>query len=238
MPSVLSVKNLNVSLEDNSVLEKISFTIAPGESLAIIGPNGSGKTVLLKALLGLIPYAGEIRWAKNIKIGYVPQKIDADRHLPITLADLLQAKARVLELEEKECAQVCQIIGLSEKALQTPVGHLSGGQFQKGLIALALLGNPQVILLDEPTASLDQPSEEHVYELIHRLQKQYQLTVIIVSHDLSMVYHKIHKVLSLNKQMLSFGEPREVLSSKNLKQLFGASMEYYDHIHKKHDAKR
>jgi len=238
MPSVLSVKNLNVSLENNLVLEKINFAIAPGESLAIIGPNGSGKTVLIKALLGLLPHTGEVKWAKDVKIGYVPQKIDADRHLPITLADLLMAKARTLGLENKKYDHVSKVIGLTKKSLETPVGHLSGGQFQKGLIALALLGDPHIIILDEPTASLDQSSEEHIYELIHRLQEDYKLTVIIVSHDLSMVYHKIHKVLCLNKQVLAFGDPQEILNPKNLKQVFGVSIEFYDHIHKKNASKR
>ncbi len=231
MPAVLTVKKLNVTFEDNLVLGDVSFTLAKGESLAIIGPNGSGKSVLIKSLLGLLPYKGEIAWAKDIRIGYVPQKIDADRHLPITLTNLLEAKARVLGIQKEEVLETCKTVGLTPQALQTPVGHLSGGQFQKGLIALALLGNPQVIILDEPTASLDQSSEEHVYELIHRLQGQYHLTVIIVSHDLSMVYHKTHKVLCLNKQMLCFGEPQKVLDPKNLKQAFGAPMDYYDHLH-------
>lgn len=239
MQSILSVKNISVSLDNIKILEQVSFSLGFGESLAIIGPNGSGKTVLLKSILGLLPKTGEVRWAKNVTVGYVPQKIDADRHLPITLSDLLSAKRRILQLPEKNCAEVCKIIGLTPTILETPVGHLSGGQFQKGQIALALLGNPQIIILDEPTASLDQSSEEHIYELIHRLQRELGLAVIIVSHDLSMVYHKIDKVLCLNKKVLLFGEPQEVLDPKNVKQLFGASIDYYDHIHKKkHVSKR
>ncbi len=234
MASVLSVKNLSVVLDASPIIEKINFSINPGESLAIIGPNGSGKTVLIKSLLNLLPYRGEVRWTKNIKIGYVPQKIDADRHLPVTLEDLIAGKMRILGLQKNDCNEAIGAVGLNEEALKTPVGHLSGGQFQKGLIALALLGKPQVIILDEPTASLDQPSEEHIYELIHRLQDQYQLTIVIVSHDLSMVYHQVQKVLSLNKQLLFFGKPEEVLNPKNLKQVFGASIEFYDNIHKNH----
>ncbi|MEK7187533.1 MAG: metal ABC transporter ATP-binding protein [Patescibacteria group bacterium] len=232
MQSILSVKNLNVSLEDNKILEDISFSLEAGESMAVIGPNGSGKTVLLKSLLDLIPYSGQVKWAKNVKIGYVPQKIDADRHLPITLLDLLEAKMRTLHLVQSDCREVCRIIGLTANALKTPVGHLSGGQFQKGLIALALLGNPGVLLLDEPTASLDQSSEEHIYELIYRLQEQYRLTIIIVSHDLSMVYQHVDKVLCLNKEGLCFGDPHDVLDPKMLKKLFGTSFEYYHHAHK------
>ena len=93
---ILSVKNLNVSLGGQNIIDDLSFDIEAGENLAIIGPNGSGKTVLLRALLGSIPYSGEISWAANTSIGYVPQKIDADRHLPVNLRNLLKAKASVL----------------------------------------------------------------------------------------------------------------------------------------------
>lgn len=242
MQNILTVKKLNVTLEGNHILENVSFSLEAGEILAIIGPNGSGKTILLKSLLNLVPYSGEIKWNNPSKenkkkisaprIGYVPQKIDADRHLPITLEDLLVAKARILGLAENNHRETAKRVGLSENALHIPVGHLSGGQLQKGLIALALIGDPQIILLDEPTASLDQPAEEHIYELIHRLQEELNLTVIVVSHDLSMVFHKDHKILCLNKRALCFGDAEEVLNPTNLKQAFGASMDFYDHIHR------
>ena len=102
MKSILSVKELSVSLGDQTIIKNISFDLEQGESLAIVGPNGSGKTVLLKTLLGLIPYQGTIKWNEKARIGYVPQKIDADRHLPINLNDLLEAKADIRRLARKK----------------------------------------------------------------------------------------------------------------------------------------
>src|ERR1051326_3660933 len=90
--SLLTVKHLSVRLEDKPVVEDLSFELAPGERLSILGPNGAGKTVLLKALLNLLPYSGEVKWARDVRIGYVPQKIDADTHLPLTFTDLFRAK--------------------------------------------------------------------------------------------------------------------------------------------------
>ena len=231
MSAILSVKNLTVSFGDKTVLQDLSFELTPGENLTIIGPNGSGKTVLLKALLGALHYHGEIRWAEGVRLGYVPQKIEADRHLPLTINDLLAAKARVMNLKISSTEKLAASVDLSPAVLKTPIGHLSGGQFQKALIAFALLGEPNVILFDEPTASLDLPREEQVYELIHRLQEKYGLTVILVSHDLSLVYRYASKVLCLNRRGLCFGTPSEVLTLKVLQELYGREHKYYKHDH-------
>src|SRR3990167_206308 len=127
MSEILKVENLTVTLDGVNIIENLNFELNQGENLAIIGPNGSGKTVLLKTLLGLLPHQGEIRWAENVRIGYVPQKIDADRHLPITIQNLLSAKARALGFPFSEVAQAITSAGLTEKIQKTPVGHLSGG---------------------------------------------------------------------------------------------------------------
>jgi len=115
--------------------------------------------------------------------------------------------------------------------LNTPVGHLSGGYFQRGLIGFALIGKPNVLLLDEPTASIDEPGEEDIYELIHRLQDQYKLAVITVSHDLSFVYRYATRVLCLNKRSVCIGPPREALTPEVLEKLYGPSFSYYVHDH-------
>src|SRR5215471_683973 len=170
MGAVLAVKNLKVILEGKTILEDLSFELNRGDSLAVIGPNGSGKTVLLRALLGIVPYSGTITWDPGVKLGYVPQKVDADRQLPFSVADLLRAKSRVLRLQPTAAQLVQGVIGLSPDILESPIGRLSGGQFQKALIAFALLGDPNVLLFDEPTTSLDQLAEERVYEIMHKLQ--------------------------------------------------------------------
>jgi zinc transport system ATP-binding protein len=229
--SLLKVKNLSVQLEGQIIIHELSFELETGEILSILGPNGAGKSVLLKALLNLIPYSGEIVWAQNIKLGYVPQKIDADRHLPLTYKDLFISKCRIVNAAICEIDPIARTVGLTSEALKTPVGHLSGGQFQRGLIGFALIGKPNVLLLDEPTASLDEPGEEHIYELIHRLQDDYQLAVITVSHDLSFVYRHATKVLCLNQRSLCMGVPQEALTPEVLEELYGPSHSYYHHDH-------
>lgn len=231
--NLLTVENLSVRIEDKLIVEDVSFTLAPRERLSILGPNGAGKTVLLKALLDLSPYTGQVKWSAEARLGYVPQKIDADIHLPLTFTDLFRAKRVTLNATDEDLREVSDSMGLTRELLETPVGHLSGGQFQRGLIAFALLGKPNVLLLDEPTASVDEPGEEHIYELIHRLQSERNLASIMVSHDLSFVFRHATTVLCLNRQKVCFGTPREALSADVLEKLYGEPMGFYhhDHIH-------
>lgn len=233
MEPILEVKNLSVRFPDTSepILRDVSFSLERGESLAVIGPNGSGKTVLLRALLGNAPHTGEIKFAAGIHMGYVPQKIDADRHLPINFKNLLRAKANVLKLKDVDFENLMREVGLAPEILMTPVGHLSGGQFQRCLIAFALLGKPDVILFDEPTASIDEAGEEQMYETLHRLQDELGIATIVVSHDLSFVYRYANKVLCINRQNVCFGAPHETLTPELLQKLYGAPA-YYHHVHK------
>lgn len=229
--NLLTVRNLTIRIEDKLVVDDLSFDLASRERLSILGPNGAGKTVLLKALLNLMPYSGEVTWSPDVRIGYVPQKIDAEVHLPLTFNDLFHAKGTTLRVSARDVEEVSTTIGLTRDLMATPVGHLSGGQFQRGLIGFALLGNPNVLLLDEPTASVDEPGEEHIYELIHRLQDQHGLASIMVSHDLSFVFRYASTVLCLNRQKVCFGTPREALSNDMLEKLYGESVGFYHHNH-------
>ncbi|MEK7608070.1 MAG: metal ABC transporter ATP-binding protein [Patescibacteria group bacterium] len=228
---LLEVENLNVHLGTNHILRDVNFSISRGESLAIIGPNGAGKTILLKVLLELVPYSGKALWEKGIKVGYVPQKIEADRQIPLTVWNLLDAKAKTIGSERKEVRDVAKSVGIAEHTLRTELRHISGGQFQRVLIAFALLGKPDIILFDEPTASIDEQGEEQVYEVIHRLQDELNIAVIVVSHDLSFVYRHATSVLCLNKHGLCFGRPDQVLTPEKLTELYSAPFGYYHHIH-------
>jgi zinc transport system ATP-binding protein len=163
---LLSVRNLGVAFGNRVVLRQLSFEVHSGDCLAIIGPNGAGKTVSLKALQHLIPYQGEIHWSQVARVGSVPQSVAADRQLPLKVRELLAAKAGVLHLSDQEILQVSSKLNLSPEFLSAGLGTLSGGQFQKVLIAFALLGRPNMLLFDEPTASLDELTEERIYELV------------------------------------------------------------------------
>jgi zinc transport system ATP-binding protein len=228
---LLSVTNLTVAFGSHAIVEDLSFKVNQGDGVAIIGPNGAGKTVLLKALLGLIPYRGEIRWSQGVRLGYVPQKIVADRQLPLSARDFLSAKVRFLKLPGNELERVSTELSLTEQLLDANVGTLSGGQFQKVLIAFALLGGPNVLLVDEPTASLDELSEERIYELLQSLQKKNGMTILLVSHDLSVVYRNADFVLCLSKGKPCMGPPKEILTPAMLEELYAAPPRYYQHIH-------
>ena len=228
---ILSVHALKIKFDSRSVIRNLSFDVMEGDNVAIIGPNGAGKTVLLKALLGLIPYEGDIRWSPGVRLGYVPQKIAADRQMPIRVHDLLAAKAHVLKSPAGSIDAVATLVGLTPEVLNASIGVISGGQFQKALIAFALLGDPSVLLFDEPTASLDELAEEQVYEVMERLQRQQHLTVLMVSHDLSVVYRAANKVLCVSKDAVCFGAPKEVLTPATLEAMYSAPPQFFLHRH-------
>ncbi len=230
--SILTVSNLGVTLDGQQIIHDVSFALARGESLALIGPNGSGKTVLLRALLGALPSSGTITWANDVKLGYVPQRIDLERSLPLTLSDFLMTKVRLLKLSHNAVADALRVVRLPMAACPKKLGHLSGGQLQRALIAFALLGDPNVLLFDEPTTGVDLPREEQIYDTIHRLQDERQLTLMLVSHDLNLVYRYATSVMCLNRSVVCYGMPQQVLTSENLSALYGERVLYHhDHDH-------
>ena len=223
----LTVEGLSVGFGRSDIIRDLSFAIEGGSWTAIIGPNGSGKTVLFKALIGALPFRGWIHWAAGTRIGYVPQKLDLERDLPLTGLDLLSAKLSVTRSAEDAVA-AARNVGLGDEVAR-PIGALSGGQFQRLLVALALIGHPSVLLLDEPTAGVDAPGQEHLNELIHRLQHERGLTVLVISHELSVVYRYAENVLCLSYPRAHFGPPKAVLTPDLLGEIYGAPVAYHVH---------
>ncbi len=225
----LEVSRLSVRFGATTVLRDLTFTVPRGASLAIIGPNGSGKTVLIRALIGALPYEGIVQWAPGTRIGYVPQKLDLERDLPLTALDFLQARAALAHEERASVARVIELTGLSAEDVRQPIRTMSGGQFQRLLVALALMGHPTVLLLDEPTAGIDQPGQERLNELIRRLQEEEGLTVLFISHELSVVYRYATDVLCLSRTQAQLGPPRTILTPEILREVYGAEVTYHVH---------
>lgn len=231
---ILEVKDLTVSFNDQPVIQSLNFDVESGDNFAIIGPNGAGKTVLFRALLNTVKFGGEINWAANTRVGYIPQKLELDKTLPLTLKEFLMTKVRIMKEPESIIEKVLALAKIDKQYLNEPFGKLSYGQLQRALIAFALIGKPQVLLFDEPTASVDSPSEEQIYETLHELQDTEKLTIILISHDLSLVNRYSNKVLCLNKRQVCLGEPTDILTPENMQKLYGAPSKYYHHIHGDH----
>ena len=225
--SILKVENLDVELEEEEILKDLSFEVKEGEGLTILGPNGAGKTVLLKTLLGILPYEGEIAWKAEIKIGYVPQRLPFIKDIPLSVKEFFDLE----NVSENETKEILKSIGVEEEILKKKIGDLSSGQFQRILIGWALAPNPEVLLFDEPLAGIDIGGQESVYNLLEKLEKEKNLTILFVTHELSIVYKLADEVLCLNKKMLCYGLPKEILTPERIGQLYSGEVKFYEHKH-------
>lgn len=228
--TILKVQNLTVKFNNEKVLDDLSFETKKGDVLAIIGPNGSGKTTLFKALLNLIPYEGKIKWGRNLKIGYVPQRMEIETDVPITVFEFLSLRHSE-NFSITKAKEAIRTVLLPEEILNSGLGEISVGQRQRILIAWSLLGKPDVLLFDEPTADIDISGQESIYQLLYNLQEKNNLTILLISHELNVVYKYAEKVLCLNRKKICFGEPDEVLSAEHLQKLYGGERAFYHHSH-------
>lgn len=228
---ILEVKNLGVKFDSETVLKDISFSLKKGEAMAVIGPNGAGKTVLFKALLGLLPHSGELKWKEGVTIGYAPQKFFIDRSMPITVREFFLLKSKKFWFPSADFIQHIDhellLVGLDKKILDKSMGEISGGQLQRILIAWAMLDHPAVLLFDEPTSGVDAGFEETVYHILRKLQQERGTTVLLISHELNIVYQYADQVVCLNKKMVCHGPPAEVLTPQDLASLYGKGGFYH-----------
>lgn len=245
-PCVVETRNLRVSLGGREILQGVNFRVPKGQVVALIGPNGSGKTTLLRCLLGLQkPSAGEIQLfgqtdihAALSRIGYVPQRLDVERSFALSVREFLALRTagtrnwffQSHKANDKIIGESLTEIGVTE-LLDRPLAHLSGGQLQRVLIAFSLLRNPELLLLDEPTAGVDTPGEQTFYDLISDVQRRRKLTVVLVSHDLSMVFRHASWVYALNGVICCEGHPEHVMNAESLKQAYGIHVSPYHHHH-------
>ena len=225
---ILEVRNLTVSFGDEVVLDNLSFNLKKGENVAIMGPNGAGKTVLLKALLGILPYSGEIKWGEDAKISYVPQKILPEKNLPLSVEEFF----RIKKVKAEQIREALISVGITDgEFLKKMIGKISSGQLQRVLIAWGLVGNPTVLLFDEPTAGIDIGGEETIFNLLNKIEKEKNLSIILVTHDVSVIYGFADSVLCLNKKLICYGPPEEAFGPDSLKRLYGEGVSFYKHEH-------
>ena len=220
-PPVIQVQELEFAYEKTLILHQVNFKVAKGEFVGIFGPNGGGKTTLLKLLMGFLkPKKGHIHLfgkpPKMVlsKIGYVPQLKGFDKKFPISVLEVVLmgalSKARwwggFPHVEKERALDSLKRVGLYKKRDQ-PFGTLSGGEAQRVLIARALTSQPEILLLDEPTASIDREAEQMIYQLLEELKKS--ITILMVTHDLQALVGQVDKMICINREATSY-HPREV----------------------------
>lgn len=230
--TILKVKNLFVKLDNDEIIKNLSFQVKKGDFLTILGPNGSGKTILLKTLLKLISRqtTGTVEWSSDTKIGYLPQGLTQLKlkGLPMSVEEFLLLK----KIKKEKIIELLSIVGINDKKiLNKKLGTLSGGQFQRILMAWALAKNPNVLLFDEPTTGIDAHGEKTVYDLLHKLQKEQHLTVLLITHDFNIVYKYSTSVLCMSKNKSCQTKPAETLSPKKLEEIYGMPIKFYKHNH-------
>lgn len=241
MDTVIDITGLNFSYKNNLVLKDINLSIAAEEFIGIIGPNAAGKTTLMKAILGLIkPASGNISVLGDLpeknrnKIGYVAQKPEINRHFPISVRDaVLLGRMGVTNnfgaysnLDKKitdEILSVLEIKQISEKSL----AELSGGQLQRVWLARALVCQPEILILDEPTANIDLITEENIFGLL----KQYNshMTILVVSHDVAFISSYVDRVACINQSLVCHDV--ESINGKTIEELYGIDVNMIHHEH-------
>ncbi len=228
MSNILEVKNLTVSFNNEKVIDNLSFNLKKGENLVVVGPNGAGKTVLLRTLIGMIPFEGEIKWQENVKIGYVPQKILPEKNIPLSIEEFFNFK----KIDSEKIVKALKSVGINDlSVLKKKIGVISSGQLQRILIAWSLIGNPEILLFDEPLSGIDIEGEETIYNLLSQIEKERNLAMILITHDLSVVYKFADSVLCLNKKAICYGPPQEALTPESLSRLYGGEIKLYKHDH-------
>jgi len=245
---IIRVKEVSFYYDSIPALEDINLSVVRGDFLAIIGPNGSGKTTLLKLMVGLLkPTSGQIflfgqeieKFRDWHRIGYIQQKaINFDPHFPISVEEVISSslnsnpkiRNKFKSNQKQRIMDSLATVGL-EKLIDRPINTLSGGQQQRVLIARALVTEPEILLLDEPTTGVDLKAQEEFYDLLGRLNKEYHLTIVLVTHDFGIVNRHVNKVACLNQKLVYHGQHEEFCSSSVVQEFLKGGHHLVSHRH-------
>ncbi|NPA58524.1 MAG: metal ABC transporter ATP-binding protein [Aquificae bacterium] len=241
MNPILKMENLTVCINGRIIIENINLVINRKEIVAIVGPNGGGKTTLIKTALGLIePTEGKVeilgttpkKAVKTGKIGYLPQNADIPRNFPFSVLDivLLGLVRSKLSKEEKleKAKKYLSYVGM-EGFEDYPYSRLSGGQQQRVSIARVLVAEPEIIFLDEPSTGIDVVAQESFYDFLKKLRDKNGITIVMVSHDIGVVGKFVDKVAGLNRFLHYYGHPRDFFQKHILEKLYGTDVELIIH---------
>lgn len=229
---LIAARDLTLRLGGKVILDNVNVEIAAGEIVTIVGPNGSGKSTFLRALIGAVrPSAGTIERAPGLRLGYVPQKLAIDRSMPMSVRRFLGLPRRIKRAEADQVLERAGAAGLGDRQMT----DLSGGQFQRVLLARALRERPQLLLLDEATQGLDQPGAAAFYRRIEEVRQELGCAVVMVSHDLHVVMAASDRVICLNGHVCCQGTPEIVADAPEYRALFGSgtkgALALYRHRH-------
>jgi zinc transport system ATP-binding protein len=247
MRPFVELEDVDVDFGAGPVLERINLTVEPGDFLGLIGPNGSGKTTLLRVILGLLPPTrGTVRlfghppgafrqWGR---LGYVPQRATLDRSLPVTVREVVATGllpslglfGRLSASARERITEVLSQVGMAAQA-SAHIGVLSIGQQQRVLIARALVSKPELLILDEPTGGVDPEAQTSFYALLHHLNRERDVTLILVSHDIGVVAKEVTKLACLNRRLVFHGRPGDFLTDAALTALYGPAVRVVRHEH-------
>ncbi len=229
---IVSAENISIQREGTSLLKNVSLKIGEGQIISVIGPNGGGKTTLARVLANLIkPQSGKVTRANNLKIGYVPQDFEMDYLMPLSVKFFLQLSPYHTKDDLQRAIKILDL----EHLLDRQFNRLSGGEKQKVLLARAVLGLPQLLILDEPTQALDMDGSIKFYEILRTYVEQHNCAVLLISHDLNFVMSTTDLVVCLHGHICCQGTPQEIDEAPAYRQLFGrdisAGMALYQHRH-------